>query len=573
MKRFAIGAGVLAIAVVLIGWAFQVPAPQRESSLASVMPQGAALFLEAKDLSSLLREWGASPEKQAWLKSDNYATFSRSRLFLRLQQVQKEFETAAGIPPNMGFLNEVAGQHAALGLYDIGKLELVYITHLPSAQATQSALWQKRSQFEPRQAAGQQFFVRTDPESGRVAAFAIVGDRLILGTREDLVAGALSLLAGQKLARLSDEKWFVDAIAAAPKDAGDLRMAIHLADATRTPQFRTYWVQRNVTEIRQYESSVSDLYRSATEYREERVLLPKEPPPDSSADAQRVADLLRLVPPDTGFYRATTLNAQRALGLLEEKVLTPRLGPAPPSKVAPVVGLGDAKVGSDADLETRIDTAPSANTTENKADDALSTALVAANVRAALELHRSEVTSDGLFVRLRSTVVVSGAADFDEQGAREAIQRLVAPAITTSRLGAGWKTIGSGAQAHAEFDGLLPIAVAVRGKYLVVGNDSETIAAVLARLREPMKAQPVVYDAAFDHARERQNFYRFAALVDRPARSQGLGSMPPGGREPEFFSQNLSSLSEVFAGVKSQRITVRRDGAKEMQTVVYEWAR
>ncbi len=569
MKRLAIGMIVVAAAAGLIGWAVQASAPEPDSSLASSMPQGAVLFLEAKDLSALLREWSASPEKQAWLNSDNYATFTRSRLFLRLQDVQKEFGAAAGVPPNMGFLNEVAGQRAALGLYDIGRLELLYITRLPSAQSMQSALWQKRSQFEPRQAAGQPFFVRTDPESGRVVAFAVAGDHLILGTREDLVAGAIALLAGQKLARLSDDKWFTDAVSATSKNAGDLRMVIHLPDVTHTPQFRTYWVQRNVTEMRQYESSISDLYPSVSEYREERVLLAKEPLPDAGADAKAVADLLRLVPPETGFYRGAAANAQQAAALLQQKVLTPHGLAAPPSTAAPMSALGDASVGRDSDLENRIDTPPTITAAEGKVDELLHSVVVAANVRAALELHRSEASSDGVFVRLRSTVVLVGATEFDEQNAREAIQRVVAPAVTTSRLGTGWKSIGAGEQAYAQFDGLLPVVLAVRGRYLIAGNDGATLAAVLARMREPLKAEPAVYTAAFDHARERQNFYRFAALVDRPSRAQAQADE----QQPEFFSQNIASLSHVFARVKSERITVRRNGAKDMQTIVYEWTK
>jgi hypothetical protein len=206
MKRMLIALCVI-VSMCLVAWAtYQVTVPAAdERSLARLMPQGPLVFIEAKDLSGLLHDWNVSPEKAAWMKSVNYAVLSRSRLLMRLQQAQEQFAAAAGVPPDYKFLGEVAGQRSAVGIYDIGKLELLYVTRLSSASGMKSALWQQRSKFEPRQAMGKQFFVRTEPQSGRVVAFAIEGDYLVLGTREDLVAGALSLLGGRSC-RLSTNR-------------------------------------------------------------------------------------------------------------------------------------------------------------------------------------------------------------------------------------------------------------------------------------------------------------------------------------------------------------------------------
>ncbi len=555
-----VGIALMAAAV------FQVATTSEEPTLARAMPQGAVLFLEARDFSALLRDWSASPEKQAWLSSANYGAFSRSRLLLRLKQVQGEFAAAAGIPPDYAFLSQVAGGHSALALYNIGNLELLYITRLSSASAMQSALWQARSKFEPRDSEGHQFFVRTEPQSERVVGFAVVGDSFVLGTREDLVAGAVALLAGKQLGTLADDAWFSTVVKAA-KEPGELRMVIHLSDVTVTPQFRTYWVQQNVTKMRGYESSISDLFRSAGEYREERVLVPKEP---SKAADGAVPDLLRLVPPDAGLYRASAEpSAEAALALLETKVLTPRLGPEPPPKTAPGVHLGEGTVGSQSNLDVRIDVPPAAPVASARPDEPLQALLAKASLRGALELHRSDPASDGVFVRLRSTVVLSAAVEWDETAVRTAVQRVLSPALTAGQLGAAWKVAGSGAQAYAEIDGLAPVLLAVRGKYLFVSNDTATLTTALGRFREPAPQEPAIYVAGFNHASERQNFYRMTALVDRPA-ANGEG-IP--GSEPQFFSHNVASLSRVFADVKSQTVVWRRHGNLETQTVRYEWAR
>ena len=97
-------------------------------------------------------------------------------------------------PADTNLLRQVAGTQSAMAIFDIGKLQFLYITRLPSANSMQSALWQTRSKFETRNAGGVDFFSRRDAESEREVAFAVTGDYLILATREDLVAGALQLM-------------------------------------------------------------------------------------------------------------------------------------------------------------------------------------------------------------------------------------------------------------------------------------------------------------------------------------------------------------------------------------------
>jgi hypothetical protein len=191
-----------------------------------------------------------------------------------------------------------------------------------------------------------------------------------------------------------------------------------------------------------------------------------------------------------------------------------------------------------------------------------------ANIRAALQLHRSQSAEDGVFVRLHSTVVLRGATDWPEAALQQAIQRLLSPGLTAANLGVGWKKAGTGAQSYFELDGLARIAVAVRGKYLFVSDDSETLANVLGRVSQPVTAEVAVYYAGFDHGHEQQNFDRLFSLIDRPSQNRGGNNAD---RTPQFFSQNVASLSKTLAGVKSQSIVVKRKGGVETQTVRYEW--
>ena len=198
------------------------PTPATQLSRSTFL-LGPLLYLEAKDFSSLLADWNSSSQKRQWIKSGNYDVFSRSRLFLRLDGARSQFAAAAGLPPDMDFLTQVAGTRSALALYDIGNLQFLYITYLPSAKAMQTTLWQTRAKFEPRSAGGVDFYVRRDPESQKEVAFAIAGDYLLLATHEDLLAGALQLISGSQNLTVESEPWWSQSVAAAAAP-GDLRM-------------------------------------------------------------------------------------------------------------------------------------------------------------------------------------------------------------------------------------------------------------------------------------------------------------------------------------------------------------
>jgi hypothetical protein len=197
MKRYFILSGI-ALACAAIGGITYLAAAPAPPSLSKYVPAGPLVYLEAKDFSTLLSDWTSSPQKKQWLTSENYEVFSRSRLFLRLKGASDQFAAAAGLPPDMNFLSQVAGERSAFALYDIGNLQFFYITYLPSAKSMQTTLWQARSKFEPRSAGGVDFYLRRDPQSQREVAFAVSGDYLLLSTREDLMAGALQLMSGKQ---------------------------------------------------------------------------------------------------------------------------------------------------------------------------------------------------------------------------------------------------------------------------------------------------------------------------------------------------------------------------------------
>ncbi|MGB7623159.1 MAG: hypothetical protein WBN92_12475 [Terriglobia bacterium] len=569
MKRTIV---FLLTGVVCIGlsWAaYQATAPE-EAPLSRYVPSGALLYLQAKDFSSLLAGWNASPQKQRWMKSSNYEVFSRSRLFLRLKDASSQFTTAAGIPPDGSFLLQVAGRQSVLALYDIGKLQFLYMSKLSSTSSMQTALWQTRAKFETREVSGRTFYVRRDPESEKEVAFAVNGEYLLLATREDLVAEALKLMGGSTDQSVEVEPWWSQSVAAGGV-TGDLRMIMNLEKIIPSPYFRSYWIQQNITDMKQYRAAVSDLFLSGKEIREERVLMKKPAAGGEASEgngSDSVSDLVRLVPPQAGIYEVkANPSAEVCFKLLETKILAPHPGPALAPGLAPQEHLTSGETGNISDLESRIDQAPVRSTTPLDAASPLKELFQKHKPRAILQVQSTERDRDGVFVRLHTGFAIHSELDWDEAGVRSALVDFIRPSLTAGKLGVAWMS----RTGYQELDGLWTFVTAAQGRYLLIADDPALMNGMLARLNEKVALQPAVFIGGVNLTRERENFARLTGLLDRG--NSVSDTFLAGGPTPQFFSDNIGSLGSTLAEMSSEKIVVRDAGEKVLQTVTYEWAR
>ncbi len=550
--------------------AFKVVAlPASSRPLDQVTPEGALLYIEAQDFSGLLHDWNAAPEKAKCLESENSLVFSESRMLLRLRRFHENFAEAAGVSADTRFVADVAGKESVLALYNIGKIEFLYITHLPSANFLSSALWQSRNKFQPRSAGGTTFFTRKTEGAGQVVAFAIAGDYLLLSTREDLMAHALQLLAGQPGRSMRQEEWFSKAVAEAPATSGDLRMVMNLEKIAVAPQFRTYWIQQNITEMQSYRAAVSDLYREGRIYREERALLRMTQEGTKEATGAQIEPatvdaLLPLPPDDSGFYQARVCTPQEAVDVLEQKVLSPRLTGFRSQSVAPQTLLTSGVMGSESDLDTRIDAATPSSKEDSSSE--LRRQFAQAGARAFLVVQGTRRNQDGVLLTLPSVMVFASSHDWSLQSLQSALQADLAPSLTAAKLGLGWKPVDQGG-GYSELDGVHPLQLAVRGKLLYIGNQPEMLTAMLQKKNTAVQPQGAIYAAGFNHAGERQNFYEFSAAIDRSSQPQSRYET----NQPRFFSQNIASLSRALARLESEKIVVREAKNKVFQTVTYRW--
>ena len=93
---------MLLLAVAMLAIAHRSDGQQPRSlaeqlKLAAVMPRGAMVYLQASDLSALMKTWLASPVRSQFYNSASFAAFQTSHVYLKIQDRLKEFETAIGV--------------------------------------------------------------------------------------------------------------------------------------------------------------------------------------------------------------------------------------------------------------------------------------------------------------------------------------------------------------------------------------------------------------------------------------------------------------------------------------------
>ena len=556
MKRNKLLVIGLALGLAVTAWV-QTTAPP----LPSYFPPGALLTVEAKDFARQLADWNGSPEKAAWLAGDNHAVFSRSKLFIRLQQARDEASAAAGLPglDASALLTAIAGGRSALAVYDIGELRFLYMTELPRANAVQNALWQERADFEPRRVAGQEFFVRSGADSGREIAFAVAGERFLLSTSADLLAGALELLGGAAGPSAGSEAWYQDGAAEAA-EPGDIRLAYNLRPLTRTPHFRSYWIQQNITELASFRAGIVDVERAGGEIRERRILL-RDEAAEAGGSAQ-AAGLARLAPPAAGFVRASARpNPGEIVALLRDKLLSPDRADRYGSRytAAPDPISGDGPVGLESQLETRIDQPPPQLQRARFEAEPLAELFAARDLQAALLVHQGAAA--GPWPSHTVAVALQASNSWPEGETLAAITRSSAGLWTIGGVGAGWAQQGGVYQ----MAGLKPLFAAIDGPLLAISDDRALLEAMLSRRGLPAPASDAALVAEWRRAGLQAPFEALFARLEH----QSSGGYRGPGREPNLFSENIASLSRALQRVGSVRVERVEQADRRLETVVY----
>ncbi len=269
-------------------------------------------------------------------------------------------------------------------------------------------------------------------------------------------------------------------------------------------------------------------------------------------DETPAGQVLASVPDDAGFYRAWIRpNADRAERWIEEKLFAAGPRPAVEQKQAPAVA-SSPDAGGEQDLEIRIDEAPLTDDRGAVAFQAVRERLAATPLEAMLTVESTR--AGDVFVGTESAIVLLARQSWDAGAMRDALAHAA---------GSLWSVAGLGA-----LDGLGKLVVSIDGRWLVVGNSSDLVNAIVSRKNRPAVAG-AAYAAGWRHARELPNFERMTRMIDFPQIAPGVGDQA---REPMFFSENLASIGRALQRVQSAEMAMHDAGSMVRETVVYRLA-
>ena len=308
--------------------------------LAAAMPKGALLYIQARDLSALMKRWLASPVRKDFYASPSFDSFSQSHLYLKLQNRKADFDNALGFSIDEDRLAELAGGASAVSIYDIGKLEMVFVTEVPRVKAIQTTLFKAAPHFQQKTASGATYYAHdVTTDGGRLDqqfCFAYTGGKLIVTTTEGLMNRALAGLAGGGGA----DSLLSDVVATGQQATGfaahDVTLWVDQSKLNKNRHFINYWIYHNTADrdansISNIQTGLMDLSLAADGMQEKRWFVVK--PADSvqtgttAISGEQASALMKFAPFGAGIVEVN--GAPRASQTLADAVSRTLFGKLP----------------------------------------------------------------------------------------------------------------------------------------------------------------------------------------------------------------------------------------------------
>lgn len=588
--------------------------------LAQVMPRGAMVYVQARDLSQLMKSWLASPVRAQFYKSASFTEFSRSRIYLKLQDRMNDFGNAIGVSLDENRMAELAGAASAISIYDIGKLEIVFVTEVARERAVATALFKQAPQFQERSADASVYYVReVTTDGGRLSqqfCFAHNGGKLIITTTEGLMIRALKNAKGA-----SADSLLSDLMATVEQAKGfaphDLTMWIDQARLNRNRFFNNYWIHHNVSEkheasLANIESGIIDLRITPQGLNEQRwfkMAGKAQATAGQALNAEQASALSRFAPADAHLVEMRAQPASPAT--LSDSISQALFGKLPGEAPAPPDipdrtrsdeddSSGRSRTERYSRLDTRFDrdvddehAPPGPNSNAQPAPSqavqpsaaqfefakSISAALAAVSPAAYSEMVRSRADAGKPFVSFERAVVIEmkSPAAID----RGAIERAITDELRARYVVSGVEPrLNWQEEAGVRFvaQSLLEqgAAYVISGKYLVMASSRQFAGDILqASTAAPAPSgidAPVEFFALVRVAQAKPVFDKLMSKLDGRTEEDARAASQEDqeGRDVKFFSENLSSLIASTA-IREMRLRREVNGDTMVERINYSW--
>ncbi|HEX8250134.1 MAG TPA: hypothetical protein VF599_18315 [Pyrinomonadaceae bacterium] len=551
------------IAILLVSLAAFIAVSQIKTAAfapAGDFPRQALVYVQISDLPALARLWSESKFKEKYLASDNFDDFKNRHLGLKLASRWEEFNAATGFAIDLETVAGLAQNKAALALYDIGKLEFVFIAPVSDEIFAASRFARNLSNFDAETLDDGTIVYRKAVEADRgrqkqELIFTNAKGRFILATSEKLLAQTLHNIDGKAAKnRLIDEPSFK---ALSEKTAAQTATVwVNQAALNKDYYFKRYWLMSGVESLENIRAGIFDFSMEEGELIERRKFLLNQQPQQQQQTIIKSVKNLSHLPATIPFYRLQAANNQTVDDAVHNTIFDNRknsAGNETDSGYYPAYHYRDDYSSVDYNRlnenfdETinETDEAETPETSETTAD--FSKFLQSAKPQTVLTFAEPRLLSAPLFVEFRRAAIfnLASPAGLNRDSFEAAIEKNLAAQVLIAApdVRLKWETKSENEITWRELK--LPmlgweISYAMRGDELILTNAADYLREIAATENPPPNETPAsaLTELTVLNLRRKDDAYTriFAEFAGRSAADN-------------FFTRNVESLLDSISEV------------------------
>lgn len=481
---------------------------KREFAPAEDLPKEAVVYVEFTDLPAFLHLWEKSELKQKYLESENFNSLKQRRLGLKLAGRWQEFNEAVGFPLDLETVGALAEKRAAIGIYDVGKLEFVFIAPVSSEIFTATKFFQNKEQFEEKLLENGTSVFSTDVHADRgrqpqKLLFASLKGRFVLATSEKLLLQTINNINGvTDKNRLTDKPSFKSLTENLKPNL--VSVWVNQTALNKDYYFKRYWLMPDTNKLKNIRAGIFDISLEENKIVERRKFLLEKEANTTKLNPAEIQKMLSFVPSNISFYRLQTADAKTSVNAIFDCIFDRKIqtAEAEPRNYFPSYSFYDFDDSEqenyeylDRKFDETIDEIPDDKFKESKvAEDKsyqsnLQNILQTANPQSVLTLTEPKNLPVPLFAEFRRAAVIKTVAPVNQIQLENAVAQAARSriSITASDINLTWKTVGENGLSWRELN--LPmlgweICYVQRGENLIVSNSSNLLKEILAQPKD-----------------------------------------------------------------------------------------
>ena len=287
-------------------------------------PREALVYVQINDLPRLINLWNESKFKEKYSESTNFYQFKSSHLGRKLVSRLNEFSTASGFSIDLETVSSLTANRAALAIYDIGKLEFVFIAPVSDEIFAATKFVQNQDKFAEETLSDGTKIYRAAVEADRgrqkqELIFTHAKGRFILATSEKLLAQTLENISGNgRKNRLSDEPSF--ALLSEKTEPHSATVWVNQTRLNADYYFKRYWLMSDAEDLQNIRAGIFDFEIQAEKLVEQRRFLLNQNVNISPISASQIEKLSAFLPADIPFYRLQKADSKTVGETIEKTI-------------------------------------------------------------------------------------------------------------------------------------------------------------------------------------------------------------------------------------------------------------